>query len=68
MLLTGFVIAAYLAYFVTLVSFFTTRKYQKTSGFLIVSGDVERDQWHEMSEPPTLQSRISSVLTNESYQ
>ena len=29
-------------------SFFTSWKHQKTRGFLMFSGDTERDQWHEM--------------------
>ena len=31
-----------------LVSSCTSWKYQKTSAFLMFSGGVERDQWHEM--------------------
>ena len=31
-----------------LVSFYTPWKYEKTSRFLIFSGGIERDQWHEM--------------------
>ena len=31
-----------------LVSFDTLRKHQKTFGFLMFSGGIERDQWHEM--------------------
>ena len=31
-----------------LVFFQTPTKYQKTRGFLVFSGSIERDQWHEM--------------------
>ena len=37
-----------LTYFIPLVSFYTPWKHQKTSGFLIFSGDTEREQWYEM--------------------
>ena len=37
-----------LAHFMPLVSFDTPWKYQKPFGFLILSGGIERDQWHEM--------------------
>ena len=32
-----------------MVSFYTPRKHQNTRGFLMFSGGIERDQWHEMS-------------------
>ena len=31
-----------------LVSFYTPWKHQKTRGFLMLSGGVERDHWYEM--------------------
>ena len=31
-----------------MASFYTPWKNQKTFGFLMFSGDIERDQWHEM--------------------
>ena len=31
-----------------LVSFYTSLKAQKTSGFLMFSEGIETDQWHEM--------------------
>ena len=34
--------------FVPLLSFETPWKKQKTFGFLVFSGGMERDQWHEM--------------------
>ena len=34
--------------FMPLISFYTPRKHQKTRGFLMFSGGIERDQWHEM--------------------
>ena len=37
-----------LTHFMPLISFDTPRKYQKTSGFLMFSWGIERDQWHEM--------------------
>ena len=33
--------------FMPLVSFNTPRNHQKSSGFLILSGGIKRDQWHE---------------------
>ena len=36
-----------LTYFIPLVSFYTPWKHQKTSGFLIFSGDIEREQCME---------------------
>ena len=37
-----------LTHFMSLVSFDTPWKYQETFGFLMFSGDIERDQWYEM--------------------
>ena len=37
-----------LVHFMPLVSFDTTWKHLKPFGFLIFSGGIERDQWHEM--------------------
>ena len=31
-----------------LVSFYTPWKHQETKGFLIFSGCIERDEWHDM--------------------
>ena len=39
-----------LTYFMPLVSFYTPWKHQKTSGFLMFSGGIERDQWHEIGQ------------------
>ena len=33
-----------------LESLYTPRKHQKTSIFLIFSGGIERDRWHEMGQ------------------
>ena len=41
-------VTSWLIHFMSLVSFDTTWKYQKTRGFLNFSGGIERDQWHEM--------------------
>ena len=30
------------------ISFYHPEKHQKTSGFLMFSGGIERDEWHEM--------------------
>ena len=38
-----------LIHFMPSVSFYTLRKHQKTSGFLMFSGSTEKDQRHEMS-------------------
>ena len=44
-----FIISQYtLIHFMPLVSFYTPSKHQKTYGFLMFSGGVERDQWHEL--------------------
>ena len=37
-----------LTYFMSLISFFTPWKLQKTRGFLVFSGILERDQWHDI--------------------
>ena len=37
-----------LTYLIPLVSLYTPWKHQKTSGFLMFSEDIERDQWYEM--------------------
>ena len=37
-----------LIHFMPLISFDTPWKHQKTSGFLMFSGGMKRDQWHEM--------------------
>ena len=34
----------------SLVSFYNPSKHQKTRGFFMFSGGVERDQWHEMEK------------------
>ena len=38
-----------LTHIMSLASFYTSWKYQKTSGFLMFSGGIKREQWHEMS-------------------
>ena len=38
-----------LTHFLSLNSFYTPRKYQKTKGFLMFSGGIERGKWHKMS-------------------
>ena len=35
-------------YFMTLLSFYTFWKHQRSSGFIKFSGGIERVQWHEM--------------------
>ena len=39
-----------LTHFMLLVFFDTPRKYQRNNDFLIFSGGIERDQWHEMTQ------------------
>ena len=34
-------------HFMPVASFYTSWKYQKTKGFLMFSGRIERDQWHK---------------------
>ena len=38
-----------LTHFVPLASFYTPCNYQKTRAFLMFTGGIERDRWHEMS-------------------
>ena len=38
----------HLTHFISLFSFYTPWKHQKTRVFLMFSGDIERDQWHKM--------------------
>ena len=37
-----------LTHFMPLVSFDTPSKHEKTKGFLMLSGGIEKYQWHEM--------------------
>ena len=37
-----------LSHVMPLVSFYTPWKHQETKGFLIFSGCIERDEWHDM--------------------
>ena len=37
-----------LTYFTPLVFFYTPRKHKKARGFLMLSGGIESEQWHEM--------------------
>ena len=37
-----------ITHFMSLVLFHISSKYHKTYGFLMFSGGIERDQWHEM--------------------
>ena len=45
-----------------LVSFYTPRKHQKTFGFLMFSGGLEKDQWYEMGQAG---SRLSLKVSLE---
>ena len=38
-----------LSHYMPLFSFYTSWKHQKTRGFLMFSGGIEREQWHEMA-------------------
>ena len=38
----------FLTQYMPLVSFYTPWKHQKTKGFLMFPGVIERHQWHEM--------------------
>ena len=46
LILTSFL--STLTHFMPLVSFYIPWKLQKTRGFLMFSGGIEKDQWHEM--------------------
>ena len=39
-----------LTHFMPSMSFYSSWKTQKSSGFLMFSGAIERDQWHEMGQ------------------
>ena len=39
---------SWLTHFMPLVSFYNPWKHPKTSGFLMISGVIERDHWHKM--------------------
>ena len=40
----------WLTQFTVVLSFYTPWKHQKISGFLMFSGGIENDQWHEMGQ------------------
>ena len=42
------VFSVWLFLFMPPICFYTTWKYQKTTGFLMFSGGLETKQWHEM--------------------
>ena len=44
----GAILKSSFKYFMPLVSFYTSAKYQKASSCLMFSEGVGRDQWHEM--------------------
>ena len=46
-----------LTHFMSRISFDTPWKRQKTSDFLMFSGGIKRDQWHEMSKETLRSSR-----------
>ena len=50
-----------------LVPLYTPSKHQKTSGFLLFSGGIERDQWHEMGLKKRLASSLLKSLGRKSY-
>ena len=50
-----------LTHFMPLVSLNTPLKYQKTRGFLIFSGGIARDQWHEMGQEFQLKREVSGT-------
>ena len=37
-----------LTHLMSLISFYTLWKHEKTRGFLVFSGGIERDKWHDM--------------------
>ena len=45
-----------------LISFDTPWKHQKTGGFMMFSGGIKRDQWHEMGEVNVLQADMHESL------
>ena len=53
-----------LTHFMPLISSYTYWKYQKTTGFLIFSRGIGKDQWHEMGWPILAQCFISIPSEN----
>ena len=47
-----------LASFIPLIFLCTPQKHQKTSGFLIFLGNIERGQWHEMVKSRQLEIKF----------
>ena len=59
-----------LNYFMPLVSLYTPREHEKTSGFPVFSGGIKRDYWHEMSYLSLLafyhRKKLLDILTFQS--
>ena len=51
-----------LTHFMPLVFLYTPWKHQKTSAFLMFSGGIERDQWHEIGLVVSFRSLWSSFI------
>ena len=45
-----------------MVSFYTSWKHQKTGGFMLVKGGIERDTWREMNQFRATSAQSSYVL------
>ena len=58
----SFILMFLLTHLMPLVSFYTPRKHQKTFGFLMFSGGLEKDQWYEMGQAG---SRLSLKVSLE---
>ena len=41
-------VLSHLSHLMPLISFYITWKHKKTFSFLVFSGGIEKDQWHEM--------------------
>ena len=50
----------YLTHFMSLISFQTPWKHQKTRSFLLFSGGIKSDQWHEMGSYGSFKEFLNS--------
>ena len=56
-------LTTHLTHFMPLISFDTPWKHQNTSGFLIFSGGIKRDQWHAWNELKGVEGKKMTTLS-----
>ena len=56
----------FLTNFMLLLFFYTPWKHKKPRGFLMFSGGIERDQWHEMGSSRDKFLKIKTISWNSS--